>query len=161
MLGTGLLVYLLSKEIYVINHETFAAACIGAIIVYGVKKFGPSVAAYADKLNEVGLNCPTMITHGVYLCARSGLSCVCCLLLDIPFAPQSALLSCVQICKRLDLYLQEKLAKANEVKDSAISSLTQAIADEKKEQWRVDGRAVLFDAKRVSSNTFVYILVVT
>ncbi|TNM87190.1 ATP synthase F(0) complex subunit B1, mitochondrial [Takifugu flavidus] len=94
MLGTGLLVYLLSKEIYVINHETFAAACIGAIIVYGVKKYGPSVAAYADKLNE------------------------------------------------------EKLAKAHEVKEAAISSLTQAIADEKKEQWRVDGRAVLFDAKR-------------
>ncbi|XP_003963159.2 ATP synthase peripheral stalk subunit b, mitochondrial [Takifugu rubripes] len=94
MLGTGLLVYLLSKEIYVINHETFAAACIGAIIIYGVKKYGPSVAAYADKLNE------------------------------------------------------EKLAKAHEVKEAAISSLTQAIADEKKEQWRVDGRAVLFDAKR-------------
>eukprot|EP00066_Takifugu_rubripes_P001748 XP_003963159.1 PREDICTED: ATP synthase F(0) complex subunit B1, mitochondrial [Takifugu rubripes] len=94
MLGTGLLVYLLSKEIYVINHETFAAACIGAIIVYGVKKYGPSVAAYADKLNE------------------------------------------------------EKLAKAHEVKEAAISSLTQAVADEKKEQWRVDGRAVLFDAKR-------------
>lgn len=54
MLGTGLLVYMLSKEIYVINHETFAALSIGAVIVYGVKKFGPSVAAFADKLNEVG-----------------------------------------------------------------------------------------------------------
>lgn len=97
----------------------------------------------------------------VYICVHGQVSLVCCLLLDIPFAPQSALLSFVQICKRLDLYLQEKLAKANEVKDAAISSLAQAIADEKKEQWRVDGRAVLFDAKRVSSNTFVYILVVT
>lgn len=56
MLGTGLLIYLLSKEIYVINHETFAAASIGAVIIYGVKKFGPSVAAFADKLNEVGPN---------------------------------------------------------------------------------------------------------
>lgn len=54
MLGTGLLVYMLSKEIYVINHETLAAASIGAVIIYGVKKFGPSVAAFADKLNEVG-----------------------------------------------------------------------------------------------------------
>lgn len=54
MLGTGLLVYMLSKEIYVINHETFAAASIGAVIIYGVKKFGPQVAAFADKLNEVG-----------------------------------------------------------------------------------------------------------
>lgn len=56
MLGTGLLIYLLSKEIYVVNHETFAAASIGAVIIYGIKKFGPSVAAFADKLNEVGPN---------------------------------------------------------------------------------------------------------
>lgn len=54
MLGTGLLLYMLSKEIYVINHETFAAASIGAVIIYSVKKFGPNVAAFADKLNEVG-----------------------------------------------------------------------------------------------------------
>lgn len=54
MLGTGLIIYMLSKELYVINHETFAAASIGAVIIYGVKKFGPSVAAFADKLNEVG-----------------------------------------------------------------------------------------------------------
>lgn len=53
MLGTGLLLYMLSKEIYVINHETFAAASIGAVIIYGIKKFGPSVAAFADKINEV------------------------------------------------------------------------------------------------------------
>lgn len=56
MLGTGLLIYMLSKEIYVINHETFAAASIGAVLIYGVKKFGPQVAAFADKLNEVGWN---------------------------------------------------------------------------------------------------------
>lgn len=53
MLGTGLFLYMLSKEIYVINHETFAAASIGAVVIYGIKKFGPSVAAFADKLNEV------------------------------------------------------------------------------------------------------------
>lgn len=53
MLGTGLLLYMLSKEIYVINHETFAAASIGAVVIYGVKKFGPSVATFADKINEV------------------------------------------------------------------------------------------------------------
>ncbi|XP_077568617.1 ATP synthase peripheral stalk subunit b, mitochondrial [Stigmatopora nigra] len=94
MLGTGLLVYLLSKEVYVINHETIAASTIGAIIIYGIKKFGPSVAAFADKLNE------------------------------------------------------DKVAKAQEVKDLAMSSLTQAVEDEKKEQWRVEGRSMLFDAKR-------------
>ncbi|XP_041860513.1 ATP synthase F(0) complex subunit B1, mitochondrial [Melanotaenia boesemani] len=99
MLGTGLILYLLSKELYVINHETFAAASIGAIIIYGVKKFGPSVAAFADQLNDVG-------------------------------------------------FTTEKMAMAQEVKDHSISSLTQAIEDEKKEQWRVEGRSMLFDAKR-------------
>ncbi|XP_051964994.1 ATP synthase F(0) complex subunit B1, mitochondrial-like [Xyrauchen texanus] len=94
MLGTGLLLYFLSKEIYVINHETFAAASIGAVIIYGIKKFGPSVAAFADKINE------------------------------------------------------EKVAKAQEVKNLAMTNLTQAIEDEKKEQWRVEGRQMLFDAKR-------------
>ncbi|XP_061700760.1 ATP synthase F(0) complex subunit B1, mitochondrial [Syngnathoides biaculeatus] len=94
MLGTGLLIYMLSKEIYVVNHETFAAASIGAVIIYGIKKFGPNVAAFADKLNE------------------------------------------------------DKVAKAQEVKDSAMSGLTQAIEDEKKEQWRAEGRSALFDAKR-------------
>ncbi|XP_017273057.1 ATP synthase F(0) complex subunit B1, mitochondrial [Kryptolebias marmoratus] len=94
MLGTGLITYLLSKELYVINNETLSAICIFSVIIYGVKKFGPSVAAFADKLNE------------------------------------------------------EKLAKAQEVKDLAMSGLTQAIENEKKEQWRVEGRAMLFDAKR-------------
>ncbi|KAA0714022.1 F(0) complex subunit B1, mitochondrial ATP synthase proton-transporting mitochondrial [Triplophysa tibetana] len=94
MLGTGLLLYMLSKEIYVINHETFAAASIGAVVIYGVKKFGPSVAEFADKLNE------------------------------------------------------EKVAKVQEVKDLAVAHLAQAVEDEKKEQWRVEARQMLFDAKR-------------
>ncbi|CAL8323205.1 unnamed protein product [Merluccius merluccius] len=94
MLGTGLLVYLLSKELYIVNHETMSAASIGAVIIYGIKKFGPSVAAFADKLNE------------------------------------------------------EKVAKAQEVKDLALTSLTQAIEEEKKQQWRAEGRSMLFDAKR-------------
>lgn len=63
MLGTGLLLYLLSKEIYVINNETIAAASIGAVLIYGVKKFGPQVAAFADKLNEVGF-----IGHAYSVC---------------------------------------------------------------------------------------------
>ncbi|XP_020487857.2 ATP synthase F(0) complex subunit B1, mitochondrial [Labrus bergylta] len=94
MLGTGLLLYMLSKEIYVINHETIAALSIGTVIVYGVKKFGPDVAAFADKLNE------------------------------------------------------DKVAKAQEVKDLAMTSLSQAIEEEKKEQWRAEGRSLLFDAKK-------------
>lgn len=49
------------------------------------------------------------------------------------------------------LYLQEKVAKAQEVKDLAMSGLAQAIEDEKKEQWRAEGRSMLFDAKRVKN----------
>jgi len=94
MLGTGLLLYMLSKEIYIINNETLAGASIAAVIIYGVKKFGPSVAEFADKLNE------------------------------------------------------EKVAKAQEVKDLALTTMAQAVENEKKEQWRVEGRQMLFDAKR-------------
>uniref|UniRef100_A0A3P8V5C2 ATP synthase subunit b n=1 Tax=Cynoglossus semilaevis TaxID=244447 RepID=A0A3P8V5C2_CYNSE len=94
MLGTGLLVYLLSKEIYVINHETYAGLAMLSVIVYGVKKFGPQVAAYADQLND------------------------------------------------------EKLAKAQVVKDLTLNSMTESIENEKKEQWRTEGRSLLFDAKR-------------
>lgn len=55
MLLTGLTTYLLSKELYVINYETMYAACLASIVVMGVKMYGPSVAAFADKLNEVDL----------------------------------------------------------------------------------------------------------
>lgn len=55
--------------------------------------------------------------------------------------------------------MQDKVAKAQEVKDLAISGLTQAIEDEKKEQWRVEGRSMLFDAKRVSSFCLKKVLV--
>jgi len=94
MLGTGLALYALSKEIYIINNETIAAACMLAVIVYGTKTFGPSVAAFADKLNE------------------------------------------------------EKVAKAQEFKTAATAALEKGVADEKMEQWRVEGRSLLFDAKR-------------
>lgn len=46
------------------------------------------------------------------------------------------------------------MAKAQEVKDLAMSGLAQAIDDEKKEQWRAEGRSMLFDAKRVKNNFF-------
>ncbi|NXK66746.1 AT5F1 synthase, partial [Sylvietta virens] len=94
MLGTGLLLYFLSKEIYVINHETVAAACILTVIIYAIKKFGPQVAAFADKLNE------------------------------------------------------EKVAAVQALKDEAVQALQAAIEEEKKEQWRAEGRGLLFDAKR-------------
>ncbi|KAM4047277.1 ATP synthase peripheral stalk subunit b, mitochondrial [Anomaloglossus baeobatrachus] len=94
MFGTGLLVYLLSKEIYVINHETISMLSMGVVSIYAIKKYGHKVGEFADKLNE------------------------------------------------------EKVSKAAAVKESAIKDLESVIDVEKKEQWRVDGRQYLFDAKR-------------
>ncbi|XP_054837590.1 ATP synthase F(0) complex subunit B1, mitochondrial [Eublepharis macularius] len=94
MLGTGLLLYLLSKEIYIINHETISGICVVGILIYGIKKYGGKVAAFADKL------------------------------------------------------IEEEIATATAVKEGMISSLEKAIVDEKKEQWRVEGRHYLFDTKR-------------
>lgn len=50
-------------------------------------------------------------------------------------------------------FFQEKVAKALDVKNEAIKGLETAIEQEKKEQWRVEGRSYLFDAKRVSSSS--------
>ncbi|XP_055440735.1 ATP synthase F(0) complex subunit B1, mitochondrial [Bubalus kerabau] len=52
VLGTGLILYLLSKEIYVITPETFSAISTIGFLVYIVKKYGASVGEFADKLNE-------------------------------------------------------------------------------------------------------------
>ncbi|PWS23107.1 hypothetical protein DKP78_14885, partial [Enterococcus faecium] len=43
---------------------------------------------------------------------------------------------------------EEKVAKVQEVKELSMTNLVQAIEEEKKEQWRVEGRQMLFDAKR-------------
>ncbi|TRY66885.1 hypothetical protein DNTS_033047, partial [Danionella cerebrum] len=48
----GLSLFLLSKEYYIINHETVAGLSILAVIVYIIKKYGADVAAFADKINE-------------------------------------------------------------------------------------------------------------
>ena len=45
------------------------------------------------------------------------------------------------------------MAKALAVKNEAIKDLETAIEQEKKEQWRVEGRGYLFDAKRVRSSS--------
>uniref|UniRef100_A0A8D0L4M0 ATP synthase subunit b n=1 Tax=Sphenodon punctatus TaxID=8508 RepID=A0A8D0L4M0_SPHPU len=94
MFGTGLLLYLVSKEIYIITHELVSGIAIVSLIIYVVKKYGPTVAAFADKLNE------------------------------------------------------DYFAHALACKNSAISSLEEAIESEKKEQSRVEGRKYLFEAKR-------------
>ncbi|XP_019402388.1 PREDICTED: ATP synthase F(0) complex subunit B1, mitochondrial [Crocodylus porosus] len=52
MLGTGLTLYLVSKEIYVFNNETVSAVVFLSLVIYAVKRFGPDVAAFAEKINE-------------------------------------------------------------------------------------------------------------
>lgn len=49
MLGVGLATFLCSKEIYVMEHEYYTGLSILIMVVYAVKKFGPSVGAYLDK----------------------------------------------------------------------------------------------------------------
>ncbi|XP_004380467.1 ATP synthase F(0) complex subunit B1, mitochondrial [Trichechus manatus latirostris] len=52
MLGTGLILYFLSKEIYVITAETITTISTIGLLIYGIKKYGASVGKFADKLNE-------------------------------------------------------------------------------------------------------------
>uniref|UniRef100_A0A6B2EDX8 ATP synthase subunit b n=1 Tax=Phlebotomus kandelakii TaxID=1109342 RepID=A0A6B2EDX8_9DIPT len=47
--GVGLLTYLCSKEIYVMEHEYYNGLSFAILIVLGVKKLGPKVAAFCDK----------------------------------------------------------------------------------------------------------------
>lgn len=49
LFGTGLLTYLYSKEILIMEHEFYSGITILFMIWYGVKKFGPAVNAYLDK----------------------------------------------------------------------------------------------------------------
>ncbi|XP_008570164.1 PREDICTED: ATP synthase F(0) complex subunit B1, mitochondrial [Galeopterus variegatus] len=52
MLGTGLILYCLSKEIYVITAETFTGISVIGLFIYITKKYGASIGKFADKLNE-------------------------------------------------------------------------------------------------------------
>ncbi|XP_033629141.1 ATP synthase F(0) complex subunit B1, mitochondrial-like [Asterias rubens] len=94
MFGTGLIMYLLNKEIYVVGPETVHAFVALSVLVYGIKKFGPTVASSCDK------------------------------------------------------NIQEMLDKANVGKNESMGILANAIEEEKKEQWRLDGRNYLFEARK-------------
>ncbi|XP_070797670.1 ATP synthase F(0) complex subunit B1, mitochondrial [Pituophis catenifer annectens] len=94
MLATGLTFYFLSKEIYVINHETISGVLIVGLIIYGIKKYGPLVAAFLDKKMD----------------------------------------------EQRDAY--------ENFKSHLINRCQEGIEEEKKEQWRIEGRRYLFDAKR-------------
>jgi len=50
--GVGLSTYLLSKEIYIMEHEFYTGLSLGVMALYAVKKFGPPLAAYLDKQVE-------------------------------------------------------------------------------------------------------------
>ncbi|KAH8270620.1 hypothetical protein KR018_012380, partial [Drosophila ironensis] len=46
--GVGLITYLCSKEIYVMEHEYYSGLSLGIMAVIAVKKLGPIVAKWAD-----------------------------------------------------------------------------------------------------------------
>ena len=47
--GIGVSTYLVSKEIYVLEHEFYSGLSLAIVLIYGIKKLGPSFAAYLDK----------------------------------------------------------------------------------------------------------------
>ncbi|CAO1324914.1 unnamed protein product [Diamesa serratosioi] len=47
--GAGLVTYLCSKEIYVMEHEYYSGISLAIMAVVAVKKLGPGIAAYCDK----------------------------------------------------------------------------------------------------------------
>ncbi|XP_054735349.1 ATP synthase subunit b, mitochondrial [Anastrepha obliqua] len=47
--GVGLLTYLCSKEIYVMEHEYYSGLSLAIMAIIAVKKLGPAVAAWTDK----------------------------------------------------------------------------------------------------------------
>lgn len=49
MLGTGILTYLFSKEIYVCEHEFYSGLSMMITCIFFVKKVGPTIAKYCDK----------------------------------------------------------------------------------------------------------------
>ena len=54
--GVGLATYLVSKEIYVLEHEYYTVISILIMTVFIVKKFGPKFAAYLDKEIDVSIS---------------------------------------------------------------------------------------------------------
>lgn len=47
--GVTFMTYLLSKEIWVLEHEFYSGLSLGLMVVYGIKKFGPNIAKFLDK----------------------------------------------------------------------------------------------------------------
>lgn len=51
--GAGLITYLCSKEIYVMEHEYYSGISLAIMAIFAVKKLGPGIAAYCDKEIDV------------------------------------------------------------------------------------------------------------
>lgn len=51
--GAGLITYLCSKEIYVMEHEYYSGLSLAIMAIVAVKKLGPAVAAYCDREIDV------------------------------------------------------------------------------------------------------------
>lgn len=47
--------YLVSKEIYVMEHEYYNGLSFLIMWIYGVKKFGPAISKYLDKEVDVSI----------------------------------------------------------------------------------------------------------
>lgn len=54
--GAGLITFLLSKELYVVEHEFSTGVAMFILVYTAVKKFGPSVKAYGAKLQQDKIN---------------------------------------------------------------------------------------------------------
>ncbi|CAG0896318.1 unnamed protein product [Darwinula stevensoni] len=52
LFGTGLITFLCSKEIYVMEHEYYTGLSLAFIVIYAVKKFGPQMKAWIKKESE-------------------------------------------------------------------------------------------------------------
>lgn len=55
MFGTGLITYLCSKEIYVMEHEFYTGLSLAVICIIATKKLGPVIAKYADGEVDVSI----------------------------------------------------------------------------------------------------------
>lgn len=92
--GVGLMTYLFSKEIYVMEHEFFTGLSMAVLVALLIKKLGPGIASVADK--EID-----QIEGGF-----------------------------------------------KEAQGAVLQAHVDAIAAEKREQWRAEGQTLLFQAKR-------------
>lgn len=63
--GVGLITYLCSKEIYVMEHEYYSGLSLGIMAIVAVKKLGPLIAKWADGEIDVSL-CQPDIEWNIY-----------------------------------------------------------------------------------------------